>query len=83
MLDLLQRKLEVSKLKHLRAKVENYVRNCVSCVRAKLSRKKTHGTLLPLPTPEGPWQDISMDFIVALPESTDPGDPGGPTYNSI
>ena len=63
--------------------VENYVRNCISCARAKLSRKKTHGTLLPLPTPEGPWQDISMDFIVAPPESTGPGDPGGTTYDSI
>ena len=82
-LDLLQRKPEVSKLKHLHAKVENYVRNCVLWARAKPSQKKTHGTLLPLPTPEGTWQDISMDCIVALPESTDPGDPGGPTYNSI
>ena len=63
--------------------VEDYVRNCVSCARAKPSRKKTHGTLLPLPTPEGPWQDISMDFIVALPESADPSDSGGTTYDSI
>ena len=83
MLDLLQRRPEVSKLKHLRAKVEDYIRNRVSCARAKPSQKKTNYTLLPLPAPEGPWQDISMDFIMALLESADPSDPEGSTYDSI
>ena len=83
MLDLLQRRPEASRVKDLREKVENYVHSCLECARAKSSRKKTHGTLCPLPIPEGPWQEISMDFIVELPESADPGEPGGTTYDSI
>ncbi|KAK2356459.1 hypothetical protein QL285_093789 [Trifolium repens] len=40
---------------------------CVTCHMAKSSFKP--GAYTPLPTPSGPWMDVSMDFIVALPRT--------------
>jgi len=48
--------------------VDKYVRNCHSCQRSRTSRHATFGVLRPLPVPEKPWEDISMDFVVGLPE---------------
>ena len=50
--------------------VEEYVRSCDSCQRNKASRHKKYGLLDPLEIPNRPWDDISMDFIVGLPESS-------------
>jgi len=49
--------------------VEEYVRSCDSCQRNKTVRHKKYGLLDPLDIPNRPWEDISMDFIVGLPES--------------
>jgi hypothetical protein len=49
--------------------VEEYVRSCDSCQRNKAARHKKFGLLDPLDIPNRPWDEISMDFIVALPES--------------
>jgi len=48
--------------------VHQYVRNCHSCQRPRTSRHATFGVLRPVPVPEKPWEDISMDFVVRLPE---------------
>jgi len=48
--------------------VDQYVRNCHSCQHSMTSRHATFGVLQPLPVPEKPWEDISMDFVVGLPE---------------
>src|SRR5690606_6776876 len=53
----------------LRKSVERYCRNCHACTRAKPSHDAYHGLLKPLTPPSKPWQHISMDFIVELPES--------------
>ena len=53
----------------MRKDVEQFVANCHTCHRTKPRRHASHGTLLPLPVPDRPWQDISMDFIVGLPKS--------------
>jgi len=53
----------------MRKQVDQYVRNCHSCQRSRTSRHATFGVLRPLPVPEKPWADISMDFVVSLPES--------------
>jgi len=52
----------------MRKQVDQYVRNCHSCQRSRSSRHSTFGVLRPLPVPEKPWEDISMDFVVGLPE---------------
>ncbi|KAJ9533777.1 hypothetical protein QJQ45_026860 [Haematococcus lacustris] len=57
--------------------VKSYVRSCHSCQVNKSSAKKPAGLLQPLPTPERPWDSVSMDLIVKLPAS------GPNKYDSI
>ena len=53
----------------MRKDVERYVRNCHLCCRSKASQQSPFGILKPNPVPDAPWQDLSMDFVVGLPES--------------
>jgi hypothetical protein len=53
----------------MRADVDRYTRNCHIYQRSKSNRHAPFGVLRPLPIPECPWQDISMDFITGLPWS--------------
>jgi hypothetical protein len=53
----------------LRKDVERFVANCHVCQRMKTSRHTPYGVLNPLPVPERPWWDISMDFVTGLPLS--------------
>ncbi|KAG8472928.1 hypothetical protein CXB51_034787 [Gossypium anomalum] len=52
----------------MRQDVERDCERCVSCKRAK-SKIQPHGLYTPLPIPETPWKDISMDFIHSLPRT--------------
>ena len=54
--------------KDMGRQVDQYVRNCHSCERSRISRYAKFGVLQPMPVPEKPWEDISMDFLVGLPE---------------
>jgi hypothetical protein len=54
--------------KDMRNQVDQYVRNCHGCQRSRTSSHATFGVLRPLPLPVKPWEDISMDFVVRLPE---------------
>jgi hypothetical protein len=49
--------------------VEVYIHNCDSCQCNKTVRYKKFGLLDPFDIPNRPWDEISMDFIVALPGS--------------
>ena len=49
--------------------VKKYVQSCDNCQRTKPSLQKNAGLLQPLPIPDRPWCDISMDFIMELPAS--------------
>ena len=51
----------------LRRDVRRYVSTCGDCQLAKPRHHKPYGLLAPLPAPERPWQEISMDFITDLP----------------
>lgn len=53
----------------MRADVKSYVRQCVTCQHAKISQRHPSGLLKPLPIPHQVWEDVSMDFIIALPMS--------------
>ncbi|KAK5771502.1 hypothetical protein PVK06_047715 [Gossypium arboreum] len=46
--------------------VEKICLRCLVCKKAK-SKVNLHGLYMPLPIPEGPWVDLSMDFILGLP----------------
>lgn len=51
----------------IRKDVELYIAACPSCQINKVQSKKPAGGLQPLPTPEYPWQSVSMDLITHLP----------------
>ena len=51
------------------AEIQTYVTGCDSCQRNKPSHQAKIGLLQPLPIPERPWQQVSLDLIVALPRT--------------
>jgi hypothetical protein len=52
----------------LRQDVRKYIIFCTSCAISKVAIKK-QGLYTPLPTPERPWESISMDHIFGLPST--------------
>jgi hypothetical protein len=54
----------------MKRKIARYVSECDTCQRVKASHLKVSGTLQPLPIPSWKWEDISMDFIVGLPQTS-------------
>jgi hypothetical protein len=53
----------------IRKDVRTYVLECDSCQRNKPVNKKPAGKIQPIPIPDKPWSDISMDLITDLPET--------------
>ena len=53
---------------HMKRDVERACEKCITCKQAK-SKAMPHGLYTPLPIPNEPWVDISMDFILGLPRS--------------
>ncbi|XP_019435361.1 PREDICTED: uncharacterized protein LOC109341845, partial [Lupinus angustifolius] len=53
---------------HMRRDVQLLCEKCITCKRAK-SKAMPHGLYTPLPVPDSPWIDLSMDFVVALPRT--------------
>jgi hypothetical protein len=47
--------------------VAEYVALCDNCQRVKVERQRSAGLLQPLKIPQWKWEEISMDFIIALP----------------
>jgi hypothetical protein len=56
--------------KGMKTDVEDFVKQCHICQKAKGERVHPAGLLQPLPVPQGAWQDIAMDFIEKLPKSS-------------
>jgi hypothetical protein len=52
---------------NLKDYAEEYVKTCLTCQQNRTLNKKQAGLLQPLPIPEGPWESVSMDFMVSLP----------------
>src|SRR6266566_1665602 len=66
MFDLVSREFYWPKM---REAIAQFVRNCHSCKRSKPEHHAPHGVLKPLPIPNRPWEEISMDFVTGLPPS--------------
>src|ERR1700761_2989445 len=49
--------------------IGKYVSTCDMCLQTKPAHQLPIGQLHPLPIPDAPWDTISVDFIVELPES--------------
>jgi hypothetical protein len=54
----------------MKREIAKYVSECDTCQRIKASHLKVVGTLQPLPIPSWKWEDICMDFIVGLPNTS-------------
>jgi hypothetical protein len=52
----------------LRQDVHKYIRSCTACTISKPTIKK-QGLYTPLPTPDRPWESISMDYMSGLPST--------------
>lgn len=48
--------------------VDHLVKRCLPCQQAK-QHSLPQGLHLPLPVPQSPWEDTSLDFIVGLPRT--------------
>jgi hypothetical protein len=51
---------------NLKDNAKEYVKTCLTCQRHRTFNKKQAGLLQPLPIPEGPWENVSMDFMMSL-----------------
>jgi hypothetical protein len=54
----------------MKREIARYVSECDICQRVKASHLKIAGVLQPLSIPSLKWEDISMDFIVGLPNTS-------------
>jgi hypothetical protein len=54
----------------MKREIAKYISECDICQRVKASHLKTAGVLQPLTIPSWKWEDISMDFIVGLPNTS-------------
>jgi hypothetical protein len=54
----------------MKREIAKYVSECDTCKRVKASHLKVAGTLQPLPVPSWKWEEICMDFIVGLPNTS-------------
>ncbi len=59
----------------MRKTIDRYIRNCYICQRSKTSRNKSNDLLQSLSISEQRWQDIAMNFIIDLSDSSE--------YNAI
>ena len=54
----------------LQATVHNYISKCGDCQRNKASTQKKQGELHPIPPPQRPFQQVTMDMVTGLPRTT-------------
>jgi hypothetical protein len=49
--------------------IREYVVTCSTCQNIVIPKHKPYRKLQPLPVPQRPWQEVSLDFITQLPVS--------------
>ena len=53
----------------MKADVAKIVSKCLTCQRVKIEHQRPSGELQPLPIPVWKWENITMDFLMALPRT--------------
>ncbi len=66
--ELLQREYTTPRL---RAHIEKYIRECIQCQQNKSARHAKYRQIQFAPVPDTLWKDVTMDFVIKLPESKD------------
>ena len=56
---------------HIKRTVRGIVRQCPECQRSKPRSGKAYGQLQPIPAPDRPWEQITLDLVTDLPETPD------------
>jgi len=54
----------------MKREIAEYVSRCLTCQKVKIEHQRPGGLLQPLEIPQGKWESISMDFIMALPRTS-------------
>nr|GFB62869.1 reverse transcriptase domain-containing protein [Tanacetum cinerariifolium] len=55
---------------NMKADITTYVSKCLTCARVKAEHQRPSGLLVQPAIPEWKWDNITMDFITKLPESS-------------
>nr|GEV58677.1 putative reverse transcriptase domain-containing protein [Tanacetum cinerariifolium] len=55
---------------NIKADITTYVSKCLTCVKVKAEHQKPSGLLVQLKIPEWKWDNITMDFVTKLPQSS-------------
>lgn len=58
-------------LRHLSKHLRTYIDHCPECELNQTKRHKPYGSMVPIDRPGIPFHTITMDFVVALPVTTD------------
>ncbi|GKB32359.1 putative reverse transcriptase domain-containing protein, partial [Tanacetum coccineum] len=57
-------------LPNMKADIATYVSKCLTCARVKAEHQRPSGLLVQPKIPEWKWDNITMDFIIKLPKSS-------------
>ncbi|GJT31532.1 putative reverse transcriptase domain-containing protein [Tanacetum coccineum] len=55
---------------NMKADIATYVRKCLTCAKVKAEYQRTSGLLVQPKIPQWKWDNITMDFIMKLPKSS-------------
>ena len=53
----------------MKKEIVHHVAKCLVCQQVKAEHRRPGGLLQSLPIPEWKWENITMDFVTALPQS--------------
>ena len=54
---------------HIKRMVRAKCRECLDCQRSKPRQHKAYGQLQPIPVPDRPWEQITLDLVTELPRT--------------
>ena len=54
---------------NMKREIATYVSKCLTCQKVKIEHQRPAGELQPLAIPEWKWENITMDFLMSLPNT--------------